>query len=170
MRKKRGAKLIKSLLTGMMVGVMLAARVVMAADGTPTGTSGGADYNPCSHLPESGRNACNECMYGSKTGPSGSDKEAQGFWTAIGCVPTNPLDATKSLLEFMLGIGGFLVVVQILIGSFKLLTSRGNTQVLQEARERITNSVIALLFIVFSVTIIEFIGVRILHLPGFFDN
>lgn len=133
-------------------------------------TEGGtATYNPCDNLPSEGRAKCNQCIYGGSSGGTGEQKIV-GFWSAIGCIPTNPMAATRGLLNFMLGVGGFFVVVQILIGSFQLLTSRGNTQALQDARERITNSVIALLFIVFSVTIIEFIGVRVLHLPGFFDG
>jgi len=148
---------------GLLASLVISGSSVQAAEGDDA-------YNPCSHLPSEGRTACTTCMYGAGGGTSGTDKKVIGFWTAIGCIPTDPINATRNLLDFMLGVGGFFVVVQILIGSFQLLTSRGNTQKLQEARERITNSVIALLFIVFSVTIIEFVGVRVLHLPGFFDG
>ena len=96
--------------------------------------------------------------------------ETLGFWTGIGCISTNPVTATQQLLELLLGVGGFFVVTQILIGSFTLIISRGNPQALEGARTRIVNSVMALLLIVFSVTILEFVGVSILNIPGFFDD
>ena len=135
--------------------------------------SGEVDYNPCLHLPAEGQQACNKCLCGGDTCSIKSDDKSwqpSGFWTAIGFVPADPVAATRELLDFALGVGGFFVLVQILMGSFQLLTSRGNPQSLQQARERIVNSVIALLFIVFSVTILEFVGVTIFHLPGFFDS
>ncbi len=135
---------------------------VAAADGGAA-ASGGAtvDYNPCQRIKASA--ACNACMGDNPDNP-------QGFWTGIGCISTNPVAATRDLLQFMLGVGGLFVVFQILVGSFQLVVSRGNPQALQQARERITNSVIALLLIVFSVTILEFVGKTVLHIPGFFDG
>ncbi|MBQ6154873.1 hypothetical protein IJI99_03300 [bacterium] len=127
------------------------------------------EYDPCIRLPEAGRNACHTCMTGNSNG-NATDNKIVGFWTAIGCISTDPVTAVGQFLDFLLGVGGFFVVVQILIGSFELIVSQGNPQALQSARERITNSVIALLFIVFSVTILEFVGVNILNLPGFFDS
>ena len=130
--------------------------VAVAADPTPAAPASIDDI--CSRLPSAGQATCKSCM------------SADGFWTALGCISTNPVKAIAQLLNFMLGVGGFFVVVQILIGSFEMITSQGNPQALQSARERVTNSIIALLFIVFSVTILEFIGVSVLQLPGFFSE
>lgn len=125
------------------------------------GADSAASYDPCVRIKAA--DACHACMGSNPDDP-------QGFWTGIGCISTNPVTATRDLLEFMLGVGGLFVVFQILVGSFQLVVSRGNPQALQQARERITNSVIALLLIVFSVTILEFVGRTVLHIPGFFDG
>ncbi len=133
---------------------------------------GAKSADPCVNLPNvASQNACRNCMYGSVL-PSTADFAAKpvGFWTGLGCLSTNPFGAVAQLTFFMLGVSGVFILFQILIGAFTMLTSKGNPQGVQDAKKRITNSVIALLFIIFSVTILQFIGVGILKLPGFFSN
>ena len=38
---------------------------------------------------------------------------------------------------------------------------------IKEAKEMITSAIVGSLFIIFSITILQFIGVSILHIPGF---
>lgn len=124
--------------------------------------------DPCKRLPsEELIGTCRTCMYGSS---SGGSFVPVGFWTGIGCLSTNPIGAISQLLTFLMGISSVFIFAQILIGAFTLMTSRGDPKGVQDAKSRITNSVIALLFILFSVTILQFIGVNILKIPGFFSN
>ncbi len=129
---------------------------------------GASNEDPCTSLTKESKDTCRYCMYGNKY----PEKEAAviGFWTGIGCISTNPMGAISQLTTFLLGVVGVFIFFQILIGAFTLLTSKGSPQAVQSARERITNSIIALLLIIFSVTILQFVGVNILHIPGFFDN
>ena len=46
-------------------------------------------------------------------------------------------------------------------------TSQGDPKRASEARELITSAVLGLVFIIFSVTLLQFIGVTVLHIPGF---
>jgi hypothetical protein len=66
-----------------------------------------------------------------------------------------------------LGIAGTSALLMILAGGFMLSTSGGDTKRVGEARELITSAVIGLLFIIFSVTLLQFIGVNLFHIPGF---
>jgi hypothetical protein len=105
---------------------------------------------------------CMKCVGGDQTQPT-------GWWTAIGCISTDMPKTAAALTTFLLGVAGLFFLAQVLYGAFKMVVSRGDPRGVQEARERITNSVMALLFIIFSVTILRFIGVSIFNLPGFFD-
>lgn len=112
----------------------------------------------CNNLHQDAVATCLECM------------DSGGFWTGLGCLSTDPVTAVGQLLGFLLGVGGLFTLMQILIGSFRLATSKGDPKGVQDAKERITNSVIALLFIMFSITILQIIGINILAIPGFFSN
>jgi hypothetical protein len=45
--------------------------------------------------------------------------------------------------------------------------SQGNPDQIKDAREQLTAAIIGLLFVVFSLVILQIIGVNILNLPGF---
>jgi hypothetical protein len=90
-----------------------------------------------------------------------------GIWTAVGCIPTSTEDIVKTLIEIGLVISGALVLVMILAGAFMLSTSQGDPKKTQDAKELISSAIIGLLFIIFSVTILQFIGLSILRIPEF---
>lgn len=90
-----------------------------------------------------------------------------GVWTAVGCIPSKPESIIKTIITIGLAIGGGVVLVMIMVGSFMLSVSQGDPNKTKEAREIITSAIIGLLFVIFSVTILQFIGVSILHIPGF---
>lgn len=100
---------------------------------------------------------CIECL--------GPDND--GIWTAIGCIPTNPESIIQVVIQLGLTIGGAIVLIMILVGSFMLSVSQGDPNKTKEAKEMITSAIIGLLFVIFSITILQFIGVNILHIPGF---
>lgn len=87
--------------------------------------------------------------------------------TAIGCIHTNPTELAKDLLKFGVGIGGGLSFLMMILGAFQMLTSAGNPETLNAGKSRLTSAVIGLLLIIFSVLLLQIIGVDILQLPGF---
>ncbi len=72
-----------------------------------------------------------------------------------------------SLLRIGIGLAGGFVLLSILYGSFLLTTSSGDPKRVQEGQEMITSAIMGLLFVIFSVIILRFIGVSILQIPGF---
>ncbi len=98
---------------------------------------------------------CNECV------------KKQSLWTAVGCVPTDAQGIVQSLLRIGLGLSGGVVILAILAGAFMFATSSGDTKKVQEAQEMISSAIIGLLFVIFSVIILQFVGISLLHIPGF---
>lgn len=90
-----------------------------------------------------------------------------GIVTAIGCIHTNPATLVKDILTFVVGIGGGLAFLLMVVGAFQMIASQGNPDQLNAGRERLTNAVIGLLFVIFAVLFLQIIGVDILKIPGF---
>lgn len=122
-----------------------------------TDLSMNSNYELCEQIKPgtSERTSCENCFVGG------------GIWTAIGCIPTQPESVIKVVITIGLGLGGGIVLVMILAGSFMLSVSQGDPNKTKEAKEIITSAIIGLLFVIFSVTILQFIGVSILQIPGF---
>ncbi len=91
---------------------------------------------------------------------------SKGVQTALGC-----FDASGSFVQTLLNIGfgmaGGIAFLLILYGGFQIIVSAGNPEKLNEAREIVTAAIVGLLFVLFSVFILRFIGVDVLQLPGF---
>jgi hypothetical protein len=96
-----------------------------------------------------------------------TDPNSQHFWTAFGCVRTSKEGLIQDFLRIGLGLAGGFVLLSILYGSFLLTTSSGDPKRVQEGQEMISSAVMGLLFVIFSVVILQFIGVSILRIPGF---
>lgn len=91
-----------------------------------------------------------------------------GIWSAIGCLPTD-FSALINKYVFTTGVGiaGGIAFLYFLYGAFMILTSTGNAERLEEAKQIITSSLAGLLLIIFSIFLLKTIGVDILQLPGF---
>lgn len=87
--------------------------------------------------------------------------------TAIGPINTNPVGFVKSIFGILLSISGGAALIFIIFSGYRLMTSQGNPEKLQAARETLTSAIIGLLFVIFSMVILQIIGVDILNLPGF---
>ncbi|MCR4305583.1 MAG: hypothetical protein NUV73_00690 [Candidatus Daviesbacteria bacterium] len=87
--------------------------------------------------------------------------------TAIGCIHTNPVEFTKDLMKFVIGISGGLAFLMMLLGAFQILSSADNPDTLKAGRERLTSAVIGLLIVIFAILLLQIIGVGILAIPGF---
>jgi hypothetical protein len=73
----------------------------------------------------------------------------------------------RHFIQIGLGLAGGIALLMIIAAGFLLTTSQNDPKKVTEAKELVTSAVIGLLFIVFSVTILQFIGVTILRIPGF---
>lgn len=103
-----------------------------------------------------GRKTCEDCA------------KKKGIWTAVGCIPfSDTAELVRAFITLGLGIAGTVVVLMTLAGAFLMSTSKGEPQKVDEAKSLITSAIAGIFFLIFSVSILQFIGVRILQLPGF---
>jgi len=87
--------------------------------------------------------------------------------TAIGPIEVTAQGFIRSIFTFVLTIASFGAVVIIIYSGYMFMVSRGDKEKLQGARETITAAIVGLLFIIFSIVILEIIGIDILRIPGF---
>ena len=127
-------------------------------DETQCFTEPTAGFALCFQIPGENKDAFERCATCFKTG---------GIWTAVGCIPSNPESIINTIIRIGLTLGGGIVLVMILVGAFMLSTSKGDPKKTQEAKELITSAIIGLLFIIFSITILQFIGASVIKIPGF---
>ncbi|MBI2034531.1 MAG: hypothetical protein HYT11_02240, partial [Candidatus Levybacteria bacterium] len=60
---------------------------------------------------------------------------------------------------------GGIAVILIVYAGYKLMTSQGNPEAIQGAKNILTSVIAGLLFLIFSVMLLEVITVDILHIP-----
>jgi hypothetical protein len=72
-----------------------------------------------------------------------------------------------TLLGWGVGLAGLIALACIIYSTFVLQTSGGNPERIKKAREYLTSCIVGLLLIIFSVFILNVIGVNILQIPGF---
>lgn len=110
----------------------------------------------CNQVSPADKERCNSCF-----------GDGNAMWTAVGCIPTSYQGITASIIKVGLSVAGGVSLLMILAASFMLTTSQGEPKAATEAKDLLTSAIVGLLFIIFSVTILQFIGVKILQLPGF---
>ncbi len=120
-----------------------------------------ANFDLCNQIPQTPelQDQYEECVSCEDTN--------EGIWTAVGCIKWEPQTIVRQILRVALSIAGGVALLMILAAGFLFSTSQGDPKRVSEARELISSAVIGLLFIIFSVTILQFIGVSILQIPGF---
>lgn len=107
---------------------------------------------------------------GTPSGSSGSikiGKPAPCVQTDLGCIPTDPGKLASAIFSIILGLAGGLAVIMIIVGGFKVATSQGNVDALQDGRDTITKAITGLAFILLATTILGIIGIDILGIPFF---
>lgn len=121
-------------------------------------------FDLCKQIPDPTQQAaCRSC----NTSYGGTVDTPKAIWTSVGCIPTSSNAIVAALVKLGLGIAGTVALLMILAGAFMLSTSQGDTKRVSEARELITSAIIGLVFIIFSVSLLQFIGVNIFQIPGF---
>ena len=102
--------------------------------------------------------------------PTGGEKDS-GVSTAIGCVPVLNNDSGTSFMAFILrwaiGIGGGIAFLLIVYAGFMIMTASGNPERLKAGQELLTSAISGIILLIFSVFILNVIGVKILQIPGF---
>lgn len=86
--------------------------------------------------------------------------------TAIGTINITPQGFVSSLFSVILTIAGTGALILITYSGYVFMTSRGDKEKVAAARETLTSAILGLLFIIFSIVILETIGVDILKIPG----
>lgn len=131
-------------------------------------STAGIPFDYCNQVPgdindpSTQRGACQACV--------NKGIEGEYIFTAVGCIQVaqdgkfNVFAA--SLIKILLGVAGMASFLSILAASFIFTTSRGESGKVKQAKELITAAISGLLFIIFSIIILEYIGVTILNLPG----
>lgn len=87
--------------------------------------------------------------------------------TALGNIKTSPGGFIKDIFSLILGVSGGIALLLIIYSGYKLMAARGEPEALQAARDQLIAAIIGLVFIIFSLVILEIIGVDILRIPGF---
>lgn len=83
--------------------------------------------------------------------------------TAIGLISSNGTEFISKVLTISLGIAGAIALILMVIGSIRVLASSGDQQRLNGGREMIIAAVAGLLFIVFSILILQFIDAKLIN-------
>lgn len=87
--------------------------------------------------------------------------------TALGCIPVKDTNEfVKWVLGWALGIAGGIAFLLILGSGFIIMTASGKPEQLQHGRELLTAAISGLILIIFSVFLLQLIGVQILNIPG----
>ena len=86
--------------------------------------------------------------------------------TAIGCIPVrgSTTDTIHFFLQWAIGVAGGIAFLLIVLAGFQIMTSQGNPERLKAGQELLSSAIMGLLMIIFSVFILRFIGVDLLHL------
>jgi len=104
----------------------------------------------------------------SKPGDYESDPiKAPGIKTALGCIPYELVPLIAWIFGLAVSVGGGIAFLIMGIGAFLFITSQGNPEQIQKAKEMMVSAGTGLLFIIFSVFLLRLIGVDILRIPGF---
>lgn len=104
--------------------------------------------------------------------PAPTDKPAliakcTKFATAVGNIQTTPMAFLQKLFGIILSLAGGIALLLIIYSGYQILTSQGNPEKVQGAKDTITSAIIGLVFMIFSMLVLQVIGVDILHIPIF---
>lgn len=79
-------------------------------------------------------------------------------------LPTDIGGLINALLGIFLSISGGIAIILIIISGYRVMTSQGNPEKLQAAKEQLTAAIVGVLFVIFSLVILEVVGVDILNI------
>ena len=117
--------------------------------------------NLCENIKDGGeKTRCVDCLKG--TG------QLVGVWTGMGCMRANiGTFIQETLLGWGVGLAGGISLLCIMYAAFMMQTSGGEAEKIKKAQQLMTSCITGLMLIIFSVFILQLIGVKILRIPGF---
>jgi hypothetical protein len=77
-------------------------------------------------------------------------------------IDTRPTGFVTAMFRIVLSISGGIATLLIIFSGYAMIASRGNPEKITAAREKLTSAIVGLLFIIFSLVILQIIGVDIL--------
>lgn len=98
--------------------------------------------------------------------PVNGNNPCKSVNTAIGTISTQPEGIAGSIMGILLSLAGGTAILLVMAAGYQMVASQGNPEKVKEARERLTSAIVGLLFILFSVVILQIVGIDILHIPG----
>lgn len=87
--------------------------------------------------------------------------------TALGPLQTDLPKLLTQIFTIALTIAGIAALGLIIASGYRLMISQGNPEQVKGAREQLTAAIIGLLFIIFSLVILQVVGHSIINIPGF---
>lgn len=85
--------------------------------------------------------------------------------TGAGDIPTDPTGFIKWLFGFILGLGGTIALLLIIFSGYKMMSSNGDPEKIKGAKETLTSAIVGLVFLIFSMVILQVITGTILGIP-----
>lgn len=124
--------------------------------------------NDCSQYPSNSSNQTSQ-LTSSNSDPT---CEGTGINTAIGCIKVlgSQEEFLGDLLKWAIGVGSGVAFLLIVYAGFMIMSSSGNPERLKAGQELLTSALSGLVLLVLSVFILNFIGVKVLQIPGFADK
>jgi hypothetical protein len=89
------------------------------------------------------------------------------FTTAFGDIQTSAADFIKSGFGLILAASGAVALLLIMRAGYKIMTSQGKPETVQEGRDQLIAAIVGLLFLILAFVFLELIGVDILKIPDF---
>ena len=87
-------------------------------------------------------------------------------YTAFGCIPYQPAGFASKTLTWGTLLGAGVSFLVILFAAFQLATSGGDKTKIQAARELVIAALTALILFVIALTLLNFLGIKVLNLVG----
>ncbi len=115
--------------------------------------------DPCSLLSGKDYNDCRVCM-GTQDNPTNK------VWTVFGCIDMgSSANIFSFFFNFLSYMVGGIAALLLIYASFLYMTSSGDSEKIKRAQALITAIVSGILFIIFSIMIMRFIGLTLFDLP-----
>lgn len=83
-----------------------------------------------------------------------------------GDISTKPSQFITNILAIILSFTGGIALLLIISAGYKIITSKGKPEEIQQGRDQLISAIVGLMFIIFSFVIFQLIAVDIFKIPG----
>lgn len=119
---------------------------------------------------------CDTLIIDSTTNRPKNEPQEGKVYSDLGCIETSTgnftspnasTDVVRKLLGIVQTATGGVGLILVMRAALRLATSRGDAEKIHEAKKSLTNVVIGVLFVLFSVFIFSFFAAQVLRIPGY---